>query len=118
MTAQRKDTEETRGTATAGPEDMKTTIKWDVANMRTSYANVCNVSSTREEFTILFGINKTWNPEQRELTVDMSDRIILNPFAAKRMALLLSNVIRQYEERYGEISLETGEVNPAGKTNA
>ncbi|OPL14116.1 MAG: hypothetical protein AVO39_09685 [delta proteobacterium MLS_D] len=97
---------------------MKTTIKWDVANMRTSYANVCNVSSTREEFTILFGINKTWNPEQRELTVDMSDRIILNPFAAKRMALLLSNVIRQYEERYGEISLETGEVNPAGKTNA
>lgn len=90
----------------AGADETKTTIKWDVASMQTSYANVCNVSSTREEFTLLFGINKTWNPEQRELTVDMSDRIILNPFAAKRMAALLANVIRQYEERYGEISME------------
>lgn len=118
MTAQKRNSDMSRETAGAGSDDMKTTIKWDVAKMSTSYANVCNVSSTREEFTILFGINKTWNPEQRELTVDMSDRIILNPFAAKRMAMLLSNVIRQYEERYGEISLETGEINPAGAGNA
>lgn len=118
MAAQKKDSELTKDVAGAGTDDMKTTIKWDVAKMSTSYANVCNVSSTREEFTILFGINKTWNPEQRELTVDMSDRVILNPFAAKRMALLLSNVIRQYEERYGEISIEAGEINPAGGRNA
>jgi hypothetical protein len=118
MTAQKKDVEVVQGAPGSGPEELKTTIKWDVAKMSTSYANVCNVSSTREEFTILFGINKTWNPEQRELTVDMSDRIILNPFAAKRMSLLLSNVIRQYESRFGEISLETGEINPTGKLNA
>lgn len=118
MTAQKKDTDVTPEVPGAVSEDMKTTIKWEVAKMSTSYANVCNVSSTREEFTVLFGINKTWNPEQRELTVDMSDRIILNPFAAKRMSLLLANVIRQYEERYGEISLETGEINPAGGGNA
>lgn len=102
----------------AQAEDLKTTIKWDVAKMKTSYANVCNVSSTREEFTILFGINKTWNPEQRELTVDMSDRIILNPFAAKRMAQLLASVIRQYEDRYGAIAMETAEKSPATQGNA
>ncbi len=118
MTAQKKENDATQEVPAAGSDDMKTTIKWDVAKMSTSYANVCNVSSTREEFTILFGINKTWNPEQRELTVDMSDRVILNPFAAKRMALLLSNVIRQYEDRYGEISVDAGEVNPSGKLNA
>ncbi|MCK9230534.1 MAG: DUF3467 domain-containing protein [Syntrophales bacterium] len=118
MTAQKKDNDLAKEVTGTGADDMKTTIKWDVAKMNTSYANVCNVSSTREEFTILFGINKTWNPEQRELTVDMSDRVILNPFAAKRMALLLSNVIRQYEDRYGEISIETGETHPAGGRNA
>jgi hypothetical protein len=90
-------------------ENAKTKIRWDVAKMQTSYANVCNVSSTHEEFSLLFGINKTWNAEQRELTVDISDRIILNPFAAKRLAILLHNIILQHESRFGEIKLETAE---------
>jgi hypothetical protein len=114
----KKDSETGKGAQAAEAEDVKTTIKWDVARMTTSYANVCNVSSTREEFTILFGINKTWNPEQRELTVDMSDRIILNPFAAKRMAQLLSSVIRQYEDRYGVISTDSADKSPATQGNA
>jgi hypothetical protein len=84
----------------------KTKIRWDVDRMQTTYANVCNVSSTREEFTFLFGINKAWNPEKRELTVDISDRVILNPFAAKRLAILLRNIVRQHESRFGEIRLE------------
>lgn len=115
---QKKDGDAEVKSQAAGADETKTTIKWDVAKMETSYANVCNVSSTREEFTILFGINKTWNPEQRELTVDMSDRIILNPFAAKRMAMLLSNVIRQYEERYGEITMDSSEKTPEIQGNA
>lgn len=90
-------------------ETAKTKIRWDVAKMQTSYANVCNVSSTHEEFTLLFGINKTWNAEQRELTVDISDRIILNPYAAKRLALLMQNIVLQHEERFGEIKLEAAE---------
>jgi hypothetical protein len=90
-------------------ENVRTKIRWDVAKMQTSYANVCNVSSTHEEFTLLFGINKTWNAEQRELTVDISDRIILNPYAAKRLALLLQNIVLQHEDRFGEIKLEVAE---------
>lgn len=116
--AQKKDDAALKSNSAAGGDETKTTIKWDVAEMETSYANVCNVSSTREEFTLLFGINKTWNPEQRELTVDMSNRIILNPFAAKRLAMLLSNVIRQYEERYGEISLESSDRTQETQGNA
>jgi hypothetical protein len=93
----------------AEADGLKATIRWDVAKMQTTYANVANVSSTREEFTILFGINKTWNPEQRELTVDISDRVILNPYAAKRLSLLLRNIVRQHESRFGEIQLEAAE---------
>lgn len=110
--AQKKEGEAGKGVQAPDSDDMKTTIKWELAKMETGYANVCNVSSTREEFTILFGINKTWNPEQRELTVDMSDRIILNPYAAKRLSMLLANVVRQYEERYGEIVIDASEKIP------
>jgi hypothetical protein len=65
--------------------------------MKTAYANVCNVASTREEVIVLFGTNQAWKGIEEEVTVQLSDRIILSPFAAKRLALLLNNVIQQYE---------------------
>ncbi len=87
-------------------ENTATKIRWDDSNMRSTYANVCNVASTREEVTLLFGTNQTWHTGQKELTVDLSDRIILNPYAAKRLSLLLNNVITEYESRFGEIGLD------------
>ena len=81
-------------------------VNWNTATMRTSYANVANVSSTREEFTLLFGTNQTVQAANRELTVELTDRIILNPFAAKRLMLVLQNVITAYESRFGALPLE------------
>src|SRR5512145_3036516 len=79
-------------------------VKWDDANMKTSYANVCNVTSTREEVTLLFGTNQTFATDQmeiREVKVQLTERIILSPFAAKRLALLIGNVMTEYEKRFG-----------------
>ncbi len=73
--------------------------------MRSSYANVCNVSSTREEVVILFGTNQAWKGTEDEVTVQLSDRIILSPFAAKRLLLLLNNVVAQYEQRFGSLDV-------------
>ena len=89
------------------------TIRWDDSNMRSTYANVCNVSSTREEVTFLFGTNQAWRQGQKEVAIDLTDRIILSPFAAKRLHLLLSSVMRQYEERFGSLG-EVGE-QPGGQ---
>ncbi|MES9877436.1 MAG: DUF3467 domain-containing protein [Candidatus Sedimenticola sp. PURPLELP] len=82
-------------------------IKWDDSNISSTYANVCNVISSREEVSMLFGMNQKWDAENNELVIELSDRIVLNPFAAKRVALLLNNVIQQYEDKFGEITLET-----------
>jgi hypothetical protein len=82
------------------------TIRWDDTGMSTSYANVCNVSSTREEVTLLFGTNQTFSTENGQVQIKLSDRLILNPFAAKRLSMLLSNVIEQYEERFGALNIE------------
>lgn len=86
-------------------ESSQTTIRWDGANMRSTYANVANVSSTREEVTLLFGTNQNWHAGQKELTVDLSDRITLNPYAAKRLSILLANTVAEYEKRFGELEL-------------
>lgn len=77
------------------------TIRWDDSSITNSYANVCNVSSSREEVVLVFGINKAWERGTKELQVQLTNRIILSPFAAKRLAGLLNNVLQQYESRFG-----------------
>jgi hypothetical protein len=97
---------ESRKEGVAAPQDNAIKINWDSAQMKTSYANVCNVSSTREEVTLLFGTNQTWQTGQKELTVNLTDRIILNAYAAKRLSLLLGNIVKEYEARFGELNLD------------
>ena len=103
-------TRQTAAPAAASREEPQATnqprIKWDDSQMRSSYANVCNVASTREEVVLLFGINQAWNAAQREITVQLADRIMLSPYAAKRLASVLNNVVREYESRWGALQIE------------
>lgn len=80
-------------------------IKWDDSEISTNYANVCNVLGTREEIMLLFGANQAWNTELKEVKVRLSNRIVLNPYAAKRLLQLLDLGMKQYESRYGELKL-------------
>jgi hypothetical protein len=84
-------------------------VNWDASNMRSSYANVCNVTSTREEVVLLFGMHQAWQSGQKEVAVQLSERIILSPFAAKRLFALLGSVIKEYESRFGAL---TGDAKP------
>ena len=93
---------ETKGSADG------TKIKWDDSGMKSSYANVCNVTSTREEVVMLFGMNQAWNRGQKEVTIQLTDRIVVSPYAAKRLSLLLAGIITEYEGRYGPLKIETG----------
>ena len=81
-------------------------IHWDQTKMKTTYANVCNVSSTREEVSVLFGTNQTVNLAQNGITVELTDRIILNPYAAKRLAHILTGVLQQYETAFGALPID------------
>ena len=83
-----------------------TRVKWDDSNMKSSYANVCNVTSTREEVVMLFGINQAWNRGQKEVTIQLTDRIIISPYAAKRLTALLEGVVKEYEKRFGALNVD------------
>jgi len=86
-------------------------VKWDDTNMKSSYANVCNVASTREEMVLMFGVNQAWHAGQKEVTVQLADRIILSPHAAKRLSILLTNVVKQYEDRFGQLNVDIARPN-------
>lgn len=93
-------------------KDAGTRIRWDDSAMKSSYANVCNVTSTREEVVMLFGINQAWNRGQKDVTIQLTDRIIISPYAAKRLVALLDGVVQEYEKRFGTLSVE----GPAAKS--
>jgi hypothetical protein len=86
-------------------EKLTAQIKWDDAYATTNYANVCNVLGTREEIMLLFGSKHAWDADLKEVTVKLSNRIVLNPYAAKRLMELLEIGIKEYESRYGELKL-------------
>ena len=79
-------------------------LRLDTSDLKSSYCNVCNVSSTKEEVVLSLGINQGWELERRsEIEVKLQHRIILSPFAAKRLAQMLTGLISDYEGRYGEL---------------
>lgn len=81
-------------------------VKWDTNNLKSSYVNVCNATSTREEVVLNFGVNQAWEQNRQDMTIELSHRVILSPYAAKRLSLLLSGLLDEYENRYGKLDVE------------
>jgi hypothetical protein len=92
---------------TENPQESKAPkIHWDTSNLKSCYANVCNVSSTREEVIFNFGVNQAWERGQKEMQIELNNRLILSPFAAKRLSLMLNKLLVEYETHYGALNLE------------
>jgi hypothetical protein len=106
----------TKADETAEPRGESMKIKWDDSKMRSSYANVCNVTSSREEVVLLFGMNQAWNRGQKEVTIQLTDRIVISPYSAKRLSMMLGGVVKEYENRFGALNIEAsglGSMGPA-----
>jgi len=91
----------------AGETARSTSVQWNDKEMATHFANVVNVQSTREQVDLFFGMNRTWNvAESGPVTVDLTNRIVLTPYAAKRLWTVLGDVLREYEARHGTLDVE------------
>jgi hypothetical protein len=92
----------TAGSAAAsGPAQPQ--IRIDTSNLKSTYCNVCNGTSTREEMVLTFGVNQDWDlgPQMRE--IHLHHRIILSPYAAKRLQELITKLVQDHEARYGAL---------------
>ena len=83
-------------------------INWDDANIESVYANIGTATANREEFFLLFGTHQNWRgseAEKKTVDVELSKRIVMSPFAAKRLAVILEHSLKAYEAQFGEIKL-------------
>ncbi|MCK4625165.1 MAG: DUF3467 domain-containing protein [Phycisphaerae bacterium] len=85
-------------------------LRVDEREMRTSYANAFRANGTAEEIMLDFGLNlispATDQQEQPEIIFKINDRVIMNHYSAKRLAITLSQLIRRYEDQFGELEMD------------
>lgn len=92
-------------------------IVWNAANMKSTYVNATNVVAGREEVMMILGVNQAWQMDQEKVNVDIAERVVMTPFTAKRLAIMLSATVRAYEAKYGKIEIGIPEVNAQNKVN-
>ncbi len=95
------------------PPQQQVQLRIDETKMQTTYANTIRTSTTGDEVVLDFGMNLPMPTQDNQpaLLFSVGSRVVMNWRGAKRLAISLGQVIRQYEERNGEIQL-----NPPGQT--
>jgi len=85
--------------------DPKVQLRVDESQVHTAYSSTTRLSGTAEEITIDFaqGIRPAGN-NQAVLKIDT--RVILSPWAAKRLALALGQTVQRYEQAYGILEVD------------
>ena len=82
----------------------------DERSMKTGYANAFRTNGTAEEVMLDFGLNLV-NPAGRQegqpqVMFQVNERVIMNYYSAKRLAVTLSQLIRRHEEQFGELEMD------------
>ncbi len=87
-------------------------LRIDERNMRSGYANAFRTNGTAEEVMLDFGLNVINPPAQQkpkdqpEIIFQINERVILNYYTAKRLAITLSQLIHRHEDQFGELELD------------
>ncbi|MBX3359009.1 MAG: DUF3467 domain-containing protein [Phycisphaeraceae bacterium] len=105
---------------TPNPQQQQAQLRIDEAKMHTTYANTIRTSTTADEVVLDFGINLPMPSEGNTPTFlfSVGSRVVMNWRGAKRLAISLGQVIRQYEERNGTIDMGMGQQpQQGGDTN-
>ncbi|MDO4576257.1 MAG: DUF3467 domain-containing protein [Planctomycetia bacterium] len=78
------------------------TVQINDKNAVCAYANFCRVSGAPEEILFDFGLNPQPVGIPTE-PIDISQRIVMNYYTAKRMFLALEQTLRRHEATFGVI---------------
>src|SRR5687768_4745304 len=86
----------------------------DERELRTTYTNAYRIHTAPEEVVIDLGFNMA-NPNQQQpggqaqLLFKVTDRVIMSYINAKRLAMSLGQLIKRYEQQFGELPLQPGQ---------
>jgi hypothetical protein len=97
--------EETRVAPQTRPAGEPMAVPVDESHIAATYANFCRVTGTPEELIVDFGLNKQVAGTTPE-TIQLTQRIIVNFFTAKRLAYALHMAVQRYEQAFGVLETD------------
>lgn len=77
----------------------------DASKAHAAYANFCRVTGTPEELIIDFGLNTQPMGTSTE-PIEISERIVMNYYTAKRMMAALSMSLQRHEAAFGVLETD------------
>jgi hypothetical protein len=87
----------------------------DERELRTTYTNAYRIHTAPEEVVIDLGFNMA-NPNQQQaapgqtqLLFKVTDRVVMSYINAKRLAVSLGQLVKRYEQQFGELPLQPGQ---------
>lgn len=84
----------------------------DERELRTMYSNAYRIHTAPEEVVIDLGFNMA-NPNAQggpqQLLFKVTDRVVMSYVNAKRLAMSLGQLIKRYEQQFGELPLQPGQ---------
>ena len=95
----------------AAPQgDQNVQLVVDDRDLRTTYSNGYFINQTAEEVVVDFGFNmpRANQGGQPQVMFKLTDRIVLSYPNAKRLAGSLLQLIKRYEQQFGEIPTQPG----------
>ena len=93
------------GISGGAQQNQQVQVSIDDANAPVLYSANARVWGSPEEIHIDFA-GPLRPTSAKSATLKIEQRVTLNPFAAKRLAMLLSQWVQQYEATYGYIELD------------
>jgi hypothetical protein len=97
--------------AAAGQQQVQVLV--DEREMKTLYANAYRIHTAEQEAVIDFGFNMP-NPnsqagQPQQVLLKVTERVVISYVTAKRLALSLQQLVKRFEQQFGEIPVMPGQ---------
>ncbi len=96
------------------PQQQGVQVLLDERELRTTYINAYRIHTAPEEVVVDLGFNMA-NPNnqagggQQQLLFKVTDRVVMSYINAKRLAMSLGQLVKRYEQQFGELPLQPGQ---------
>jgi len=96
--------------------DQQVQVLLDERELRTVYSNAYRIHTAAEEVVVDLGFNMP-NPNQQpgqnqQLLFKVTDRVVMSYANAKRLAASLQQLVKRYEQQFGELPAQPGQRRP------
>ena len=99
-------------TSTTGGSAENVQVLLDERDLKTMYSNAYRIHTSAEEVVLDLGFNMpNPNPQggQAQMLFKVTDRVIMSYSNAKRLTLSLQQLIKRYEQQFGEVPMQPGQ---------